>query len=81
MNAHENMNNCWYFLLNDVPGIFKNILWKYCFAKLKLKCLQGNANTANTGTITQEHIKASILSAVEDKVPVQDMDGTGTSVP
>jgi hypothetical protein len=29
---------------------------------------QGNANTANTGTITQEHIKASILSAVEDKV-------------
>lgn len=28
----------------------------------------GPANMANSGTITQEHIKASILSAVEDKV-------------
>jgi hypothetical protein len=40
--------------------------------------LQGNANTVNTGTITQEHIKASILSAVEDKVRYlhNKMDGT-----
>ena len=28
------------------------------------------AGSSSTGTITQEHIKASILSAVEDKVRV-----------
>jgi hypothetical protein len=28
----------------------------------------GGGVAASTGTITQEHIKASILSAVEDKV-------------